>query len=80
MNVTEAFQLVDRNEFVYREDGSLIPQITADHGIQAGLELLDVQEGHRVLEIGTGSGYSTALLAHLVGQNGSVVSLDIEPD
>lgn len=44
------------------------------------LEQLDVRPGHRVLEIGTGSGYNAALLAHLVGASGSVVSVDIDDD
>jgi SAM-dependent methyltransferase len=44
------------------------------------LRLLDVQPDQRVLEIGTGSGYSTALLAVLVGAGGQVISLDIDPD
>ncbi|WP_309485191.1 protein-L-isoaspartate O-methyltransferase family protein [Thermoactinomyces daqus] len=78
--IAEAFHRVNREEFVYKADGSLIPQITSDAGIRASLELLDVQEGQRVLEIGTGSGYSTALLASLVGPNGKVVSVDIEPE
>jgi protein-L-isoaspartate(D-aspartate) O-methyltransferase len=33
-----------------------------------------------VLEVGTGSGYSTALLAELTGTNGSVVSIDVDPE
>jgi protein-L-isoaspartate(D-aspartate) O-methyltransferase len=37
------------------------------------LRLLDVQPGHRVLEVGTGSGYSTALLAHLDGRTNVTV-------
>ncbi|HUZ67233.1 MAG TPA: protein-L-isoaspartate(D-aspartate) O-methyltransferase [Beijerinckiaceae bacterium] len=32
------------------------------------LEALDLEPSHRVLEIGTGSGYSTALLARLAGE------------
>ena len=44
------------------------------------LEQLDVRPGHRVLEIGTGSGYNAALLAHLVGESGTVVSVDIDAD
>jgi protein-L-isoaspartate(D-aspartate) O-methyltransferase len=38
------------------------------------LEQLDVRPGHRVLEIGAGTGYNAALLAHLVGPTGSVTS------
>ncbi|MEQ4305839.1 methyltransferase, FxLD system [Plantactinospora sp. B6F1] len=41
---------------------------------------LDVRPGHRVLEIGTGSGYNAALLDTLVGAEGRVVTIDIEPD
>lgn len=44
------------------------------------LEQLEVRPGHRVLEIGAGSGYNAALLAHLVGPSGSVVSVDIDDD
>ncbi len=42
------------------------------------LELLDVRPGMRVLEIGTGSGYNTALLCHLVGTDSGVYSLEID--
>ena len=40
------------------------------------LRLLDVRAGHRVLDIGTGSGWTTALLAHLVGPEGRVVGVE----
>jgi protein-L-isoaspartate(D-aspartate) O-methyltransferase len=36
------------------------------------LELAELEPGHRVLEIGTGSGYQTALLARLAGEVFSV--------
>lgn len=44
------------------------------------LYLLDVQEGARVLDVGAGSGWTTALLAWLTGPSGSVLGLEIEPE
>ncbi len=44
------------------------------------LALLDVPVGARVLDIGAGSGWTTALLAHLVGPAGTVLGLEIEPE
>jgi methyltransferase of ATP-grasp peptide maturase system len=43
------------------------------------LEALDVHDGQRVLEIGTGTGYNAALLCHRLG-DAQVFSVDIEPD
>lgn len=40
------------------------------------LDALDIAEGHRVLEIGTGTGYNAALLCHHLGQD-AVSSVDI---
>lgn len=44
------------------------------------LELLDPQPGDRVLDVGSGSGWTTALLGHLVGSSGSVVGLELVPE
>ncbi len=44
------------------------------------LEQLGLQPGQRVLEIGTGSGYNAALIAHIVGAGGHVTSVDIDED
>ena len=43
------------------------------------LAALDVAPGHRVLEIGVGTGYDAALLAHLAGEPTLVTSVDIDP-
>ncbi len=44
------------------------------------LEQLDVQPGMSVLEIGAGTGYNAALLAHLTGPSGHVTTIDIDQD
>jgi protein-L-isoaspartate(D-aspartate) O-methyltransferase len=44
------------------------------------LALLDVRPGDRCLDVGAGSGWTTALLAHLVGPAGRVVGVEIVPE
>jgi protein-L-isoaspartate(D-aspartate) O-methyltransferase len=44
------------------------------------LEHLDVRPGQRVLDVGCGSGWTTALLAHLVAPGGAVVGVEIVPE
>jgi protein-L-isoaspartate(D-aspartate) O-methyltransferase len=44
------------------------------------LDQLDVRPGHRVLEIGSGTGYNAALLAELAGPAGRVVTIDTDPE
>ena len=42
------------------------------------LEALDVRDGQRVLEIGTGTGYNAGLLAHRLGST-NVISVEFDP-
>ena len=44
------------------------------------LDQLGLEPGHRVLEIGTGSGYNAAVMSAVVGVQGQVVSIDIDPE
>jgi len=44
------------------------------------LALLAVEPGDRVLDVGSGSGWTTALLAHLTGPTGHVYGVELEPD
>jgi protein-L-isoaspartate(D-aspartate) O-methyltransferase len=48
--------------------------------VEAMLRLLDVQAGQKVLDVGCGSGWTTALLAHLTGPTGRVLGVELEPD
>lgn len=43
-------------------------------------ELLDVKSGQKVLEIGTGSGWQSALLSRLVGSKGKVFTIEVIPE
>lgn len=42
--------------------------------------LLDVQSGDRVLDVGSGSGWTSALLGHLVGHTGRVFAVEVVPE
>lgn len=44
------------------------------------LRLLNVRLGDRVLDVGSGSGWTTALLAHLTGPTGTVIGLEVVPE
>lgn len=84
--VREAFRKVPRHEFVSK---SLSKEAYADHPLPIGesqtisqpymvalmTECLRLKGGERVLEIGTGSGYQTAILAELAKEVYSVERL-----
>lgn len=44
------------------------------------IDALDLQPGARVLHVGAGTGYFTALMAHCVGPSGRVVAVEIDAD
>jgi protein-L-isoaspartate(D-aspartate) O-methyltransferase len=62
-------------------DGAGVPIASASAPIIVAvmLEMLEILPGKRVLEIGAGTGYNAALMGHLVGLEGSVTSIDIDP-
>lgn len=62
------------------QGGVAISSVSQPSMIASMLEMLDVHEGMRILEIGTGSGYNSALLATLAGERGEVVTVEVDEE
>ncbi|NYG05842.1 protein-L-isoaspartate(D-aspartate) O-methyltransferase [Phycicoccus badiiscoriae] len=88
--VAEAMQAVPRLAFLpldQRPHSERDAPLPIGHGqtnsqpttVRQMLELLDVQPGDRILDVGSGSGWSTALLAHLTGPTGGVTGIERVP-
>jgi protein-L-isoaspartate(D-aspartate) O-methyltransferase len=61
-------------------NGTATSSASSPNIVATMLEQLDVAPGMRVLEIGAATGINAALLAELVGGNGSVVTLELDGD
>jgi protein-L-isoaspartate(D-aspartate) O-methyltransferase len=61
-------------------DGRGISSASQPSIVAIMLEQLGLAPGMRVLEVGAGTGYNAALLAHLVGEQGRVTAVDIDED
>lgn len=77
--VAHALAAVDFDAYAV-DGGTVLPQSSSPAIIAAMLRQLDVHPGMRVFEVGTGCGFSTALLCHLVGATGRVDSVDVDPE
>ena len=53
--------------------------ISCPHSYPLFYEPLGLDKDHRFLEVGLGSGYGTAIAREIVGQEGLVVSIEIDP-
>jgi protein-L-isoaspartate(D-aspartate) O-methyltransferase len=88
--VRKAFADIDRADFVAED---YITEAYDDYPLPIGeaqtisqpttvafmLELLNCQRHQKVLDIGSGSGWTTALLAHIVGKQGQVIGVELLP-
>lgn len=54
--------------------------ISAPHMVAIMCDLLELQPGHKVLEVGTGSGYHAAVMAELVRPGGHIYTIERFPE
>ena len=90
-SIIEAFKSVDRHDFILPEyedesygdyplpigDGQTISQPST---VAFMLELLQPQEGDIILDVGSGSGWTSALLSEIVGERGFVYGVELVPE
>ena len=85
--IIDAFRAADRKDFIpeelksraYENIALLIGSrqtISQPLVVAFMLELLDLKPGEKLLEIGTGSGWNTALMAKIVGEGGKICSME----
>ncbi len=89
--IIEAFQKIKRRDFL-PEDMKDLAELNEALVIGSGqtisqpltvafmLELLQPKPGDKILDIGSGSGWTTALLAEIVGETGKVIAIEIIPE
>ena len=84
--IIQAFENIRREDFVIDKSladiDSALPigydqTISQPLVVAFMLEKLDPAPGEKILDVGSGSGWTTALLSHIVGQKGRVVGLEI---
>jgi len=89
--IIEAFRAIDRADFVpedkkdeaYRNVPLPIgfgQTISQPETVAMMLELLQPKKGEKIVDVGSGSGWQSALLAHIVGENGKIFSIEIIPE
>jgi len=89
--IIEAFQKIDRRDFVlerFKKDAYVNSPLPIGYGqtisqpqtVAFMLELLRPEKGNRIMDIGSGSGWQSALLAEIVGIEGKVIALELLPE
>lgn len=78
---TEPFEAYeDRAVSIKEQNAKVISTISQPSVVAHMLEELEVEDGCKVLEIGSGLGYNAALLGHLCGPHGLVVTIEYDEE
>jgi hypothetical protein len=76
-----AARYANRPLILFGEDDDDIPSTISQPSLVLRMpDLLQLGPGHTVCELGAGSGWNAALMAHLVGPTGHVYSLEMIPE
>jgi protein-L-isoaspartate(D-aspartate) O-methyltransferase len=79
----EDFIPAQYRDYAYEEVPLPLPgrssTISCPHSYPLFYEPLGLDKGHRFLEVGLGSGYGTAIAREVVGSEGLVVAMEIDP-
>jgi len=87
-NIISAFKKIKRVDFL-PEDSKNLAELNGALPIGYGqtisqplvvafmLEQLQPEQGHKVLDVGSGSGWTTALLSEIVGEKGKVIAIEL---
>ncbi|GAA2542544.1 hypothetical protein GCM10010435_07880 [Winogradskya consettensis] len=79
-SVTEVMRGLPRDVYIRHERHGDTVHYSLPEAVARELTALQVRPGDRVLEVGTGSGWTGALLAGLAGPDGRVISVDISEE
>ena len=89
--ITSAFSHIHRADFVlpkYKNEAYGDYPLSSGYGqtisqpstVAFMLKLLNPSRGDKVLDVGSGSGWTTTLLAYLVGDKGKVIGVELIPE
>lgn len=87
----DAFEHIDRVDFVIDDckveayEDYPLPiakeqSISQPTTVAFMLELLSPERGEKILDVGSGSGWTTAIIAHIIGEKGYVWGVELLPD
>lgn len=90
-HIIDAFNKIDRADFVpakHKKNAYIDHAMSIGYGqtisqptvVAFMLELLKPGTGEKILDVGTGSGWTTALLAECVGSSGKVYGVELIPE